>query len=527
MDLENLNSLEDRLEKPAYLLFLVVVLLLLIIGFVNLLDHTSANAGVFGVYSVPFFGGIVVYGIITLIWASLLRRPNDDAWLVKLLGFVQKRQLYLNAYFIGVTAVIWTLFNLNSWIDFPALQVTTLALIILATGILLFHEWGNSDRPQLWRKIAVIILVLFIVAELVFQLLTLVGALPSITVTTNSFAPYSRIYQTEEGSVNRMASKDGWNYPEFQLAEDSKRVVLIGDGNVQAIQVAPEQNMGVILQELMLSGETTNPNVEVLSLGYPDYGPGIYLDPALFDFAIEAYQPDEIIAFFDLRNDFQIATEPTKEAVHFQINDEGNVEIDPSSTGVRHDFQHQVLHVYEGFQPVRFIQSHYLTPRLIDKLINPPAAQAATTNELGLANSFVFNDATNDKAMAIATGLIKNAADHLAAQDVKFSLVTIPVFTDSFYAQSNSTDWQTQFGEADLLLPEREIRAVAAEKDVPFLALGSYFDASGLSTTDIQSLYFSNGRGHFTPEAHDFVATAVYDCFIAQTVTSDAGCDAR
>jgi hypothetical protein len=527
MDLENLNTLEDRLEKPAYLLFLVVVLLLLIIGFVNLLDHTSANTGVFGVYSVPYFGVIVGYGIVTLIWASLLRRPNDNAWLTRLVGFVQKRPLYLFVYFFGVTAVIWTLFNINHWIFYPALQATTLALLALATGILVFHGWGNSGPIQLWRKIAVILLALVIVAEIVFQLLTMIGALPSITVTTNSFAPYSRIYHTEEGSVNRMANEDGWNYPEFQLAEGSKRIILIGDGNIQAIQVQPEQNVGVILQDMLTTGETDEPGIEVLSLGYPDYGPGLYLDPALFDFAIDAYQPDEIIAFFDLRNDFQTAEAPNADVIFFETDEQGNVDIHPESTGVRHDVQHQVLHVYEGFQPVRFIQSHYMTPRLINKLVNPPAARASATNDLGLANSFVFNEATNDEAMAIATSLIKNAADHLAEQNIKFSLVTIPVFNDGFYAQNNASNWQTQFGEANLLLPEQEIRTAAAEKGIPFLALGTYFAAQDYSTTDIQDLYFSAGRGHFTPEGHEMLGTAVYNCFIAQTVTSDAGCDAR
>jgi hypothetical protein len=107
---------------------------------------------------------------------------------------------------------------------------------------------------------------------------------------------------------------------------------------------------------------------------------------------------------------------------------------------------------------------------------------------------------------------------------IAFHLVTIPVFTEAFYVQA---EWNTQFGTADLLLPERKLREFAAENDIPFLGLGGYLAASDTSPEQVQALYFNNGRGHFTPAGHQWAAAAVYACFFAQTATPDAGCDQR
>lgn len=84
---------------------------------------------------------------------------------------------------------------------------------------------------------------------------------------------------------------------------------------------------------------------------------------------------------------------------------------------------------------------------------------------------------------------------------------------------------QAQFGEADLFLPERELRAHAAEIEIPFLAMGEYMRASGLSTADIQALFMDEGRGYFTAEGHAFFAQAAYECFYEKSLDSSFGCD--
>ena len=100
----------------------------------------------------------------------------------------------------------------------------------------------------------------------------------------------------------------------------------------------------------------------------------------------------------------------------------------------------------------------------------------------------------------------------------------MPAISDAFYAQAS---WNTQFGDSDLLLPEQELREYAATNGMPFLGLGTYMAAQGMSPAEVQALYFENGRGHLTAEGHAFVAEAVYQCFFAQTLPPESGCDLR
>jgi hypothetical protein len=528
MNVEKLNHLEERIEKPAYLLFLVIVLLFLIIGFVNFIDHDSQDAMFFGRYSLPYFGILIGYFLGMVGWASLLRRPNNDLWLTKLLDTVQQRPILGLGVWAAFPLVLWHMFTQERWLGLPAFQATVLVIMLLTGGLILFYRWDDETRPQLWRRIIVYLLVIFLVAEIIVQLLAFLGLLPNITRLTDSFAPYSRVYHTAEGHGDGITNSFGWYYPEFRLLPDSHRILIFGDSFIQALQVEPEQNLGILLEQFVNEDAPEGQIIEVLALGNPNYGPGLYLNPPMIDFAVEAFEPDEVITFFDLGSDFQTASGPEGRELYFVIGENGDIELHPGSAGLLHTYQHEVLHGYEGFQPVHLISSHYLTPRLVRNLVDPApiSAEAAVSpqSDVALPNHFVFYEDSNEEAMAIATGLIKIAHDHLADKGIAFYLVTIPAFTEAFYAQ---TEWNTQFGTADLLLPERALREFAAENDIPFLGLGGYLAASDTSPEQVQALYFNNGRGHFTPAGHQWAATAVYACFFAQTATPDAGCDQR
>lgn len=524
--LENIEQLEDKIEKPGYLLLLVSVFLFLIIGFVNLIDHTSSNAVIFNKYSFSHTVIMIAYLAMLLGWGSLLFKPNNDSWLQRSVDWIQKRPFAGLALFAGFGLLINSIFSQENWLNFPALQAIIFFLIIIFGAILLFKNWGNSALPNWWRKLIVYPLGALLIVELVLQAFTFAGLAPSLTTATNSFIPFGRIYQAEEGLTNTVANSDGWYYPEFVLADDAHRIVVLGDRSVQGLQVESEENIGWLLNQTLAE---EGKEIEVISLGYPDRGAGLYLDTILLDYAIEAYEPDEIIVLFDFNNDFQIVDRPQLGAVYYVEDENGVVDIHPNSFGVRHHFQHQVIRAYEGFQPNRFIQSQYLTPRIVAQLLNPPSVSAAnqssgTQNELGLENAFVFNDDTNETAMTIAQGLFKNANDHLVAQDVKLSIVTIPVFPTPFYAQNSGASWETAVGDYDLLLPEQQLEAFAAANNIPFLAMGHYMQASNVTVEEINGLYFKND-GQLTSAGHRYFANAVNDCFFAQTAVS--GCSAR
>lgn len=521
MTIEKLESLEDSLEKPGFLLFLVTILLFLIIGFVDLIDHTSTSTAVFNKYSIGHVALMVVYLGITLWWASRLFKPNDDAWLINSIDWLQKRPFLPLALFVGFGLLINNIFSRENWLNFPALQAVILVLVLAFGGLTLFRGWQTSSHNW-WRKLIAYPLAAFIIIELILQGLTLVGALPSLTSATSSFIPYGRIYKTEQRLTNTVANSDGWYYPEFVLGEDSKRVIVLGDRSVQGLQVAKEENIGWLLNQAYLEeGET-----EIISLGYPDRGPGLYLDPVLLDFAIEAYEPDEIIVLFDFRNDFQTATRAQRGVIFFEENEEGVIDIHPNSFGVRHHFQHQVIRAYEGFQPNRFIENHYITPRFISQIINPPAVQAAGTqlennSALGLDNAFVFNAESNEVALKVAEAQLEMAFDHLESQGISMKVVTIPVYPKPFFEQFSGDDWAPNLEQSNLFLPEQELEAFALENGIPWLSMGNHMQQSGVTVEQIKSFYFGND-GQLTAAGHQFFAEAVESCFIAETAVS--GC---
>lgn len=534
MTVEKLDHLEERIRKPGYLLLLVVVLLFLIIGFVDLIDYSSPDAVVFGRYSLSYFVALLGYTAVMLAWASLLLRPNDDRWLTTTLDFIQNHPLLAVAILIGIALVFAAMIVPGQrihgrFLEYPALQTTIFVVLSLAGGLILFYKWGDDSRPQMWRKIVVGVLGVLLVTELAFQALAFFGLLPNLNTPQDSFAPYARVYQSEEGLGNGMTNSYGRYAPPFELLPDARRIALVGDSFVQGLQVSKDDNMGTLLQH-KLDEQGAQPS-EVLTLGYPDYGPGMYLNNWMLTVNRREFAPDDVITFFDLGSDFQVVEGPGYDVPFYEYVGQGRVQLNLEYffTDI-HNYEHAVMYGHEGFQPVRVLGSHYLTPRVLSKVLGEPStvlADEATSRpsaDIDLPNGFVFKADTNDEAMLIAKGHLQMAQEQLGFSDTGMSLVTIPAFTDAFFAQDS---WNTAFGESDLLLPEIELRRWAELNQMPFLGLGAVMAASGMSPQEVQALYFEDGRGHFTPAGHAFAADAVHQCFFAQTLTPEQGCDRR
>ncbi|MEM7119396.1 MAG: hypothetical protein AAF614_43675, partial [Chloroflexota bacterium] len=77
MTVNKLDSLEERIEKPGYLLFLVVVLLLLIVGLVDLIDYQAEFPEVFGIYTTNYFILLIGYTFLTVALITHFFNPNE------------------------------------------------------------------------------------------------------------------------------------------------------------------------------------------------------------------------------------------------------------------------------------------------------------------------------------------------------------------------------------------------------------------------------------------------------------------
>lgn len=533
MTVERLNTLEERIEKPGYLLLVVIVLLFLIVGFVDVIDHFADNPVILGRYDLPHVFIIAAYAVILVAWASLLRHPNNDRWLVRTLDFVQQRSWLALLLLAGIVAVFAVLLIPTSplhkrFLFFPALQATVMVTALLAAGLILFYKWGDPDRPQTWRKIVVGMLIFLIIVEIIFQILAMFGLMPSLSTTRDGFSPYTRVYQADEGLGSGVTNQYGRYAPGFRLFPSQERIAVIGGPMVQALQVDKDQNVGVQLGE-RLAERSGEDNIEVLNVGYPDYGPGMYLSNWMVNVLARDFEPDEVIILFDLGSDFQEVDGPGYDLPYFDYVGQGRVQLDLQNFFTDlHNAEHVVYRGNEGFQLTRTLGSFYLTPRFVAQWLGLSPDTAAKPHEtprnaaIDRANGFVFDDETNDEALRIAYAQINMANDQLERGGIATRLVTIPAFTAQFYAQDT---WNTRFGASDLLLPEEALRASANDYGIPFLGLGTYMAAQGKTPQEVHALYFNHGLGHFTPEGHAFVAQAIYECFYEQSLTPEQGCD--
>ena len=530
--MSNINNLEERIEKPGYLLMIVTVLLFLILGWVNLLTYESKRPAFFDQYSVPFMAVIIGYAVATLVWAGLLFRPNDDRWLDWVVRFAQRRPIIGLGIFAGISVLLWTLFTRVSnfdlyWFNFPALQFTIFLLVVLVVGFILFYGW--NERPvEAWRRFIVYGLIAFVAVEIVVQGIAFAGLLPTITTTLDSFPPFARVYhKTDDILVNTTMNANGMLYPELRLEEDSYRVMLLGDASIQALEIEPEEHMGVWLDAQMTASGVRPEGSELFPMPHPDYGPGVYANVPLFIPRQEVYDPDEVILFFDMRNDFQMVNATNGHEVYFFLED-GVPTVDGNTDkALLHAQLHEALWGQDGFMLNRWLRSHFLLPQLIGRSLRPDVALAdvritGPQEDLAIPNSFAFYEDLNDDAMAMAIGHLDVLVEHALTDGLKISLVTIPAFPTEFYAQGDTVDWTTTFGAADLFLPERELADYAASKGIPFLGMGEYLTASGLSVEQLRDLYRENGLGQLSPEGHALFAEAVFDCVLAEE--GIAGC---
>lgn len=529
----DLNTLEEKIKKPGYLLLVVTVLLLLIIGWVNLISVQSETPTLFNWFSIPQFAFIILYTLLTLRWAWLLRWPNNDTWFTKLITNLQNRPIVGLIVLGGCSIFIASLFIpsqlMDVWLFHPALQATFILVFIIFVAILSLFRSDDPTRPKLWTYLGYAVIAL-VIAEIMLQVTTLIGLPPLTTTLKEAVGPYDRIYYiNEEGEVrNTFANKFGWHYPEFRLEEDSHLITVLGDAYIKGYGVDAEDNLGVWLGELVSSNNPTAlENPEVISLGFPNYGTGLYLSFSTIEHNRENYEFDDLLIFFDLADDFQIVTAPSDEGF-FYFEEDGELEIHPGSWHLRHDTAHYTLWgSSDGFKPNRFLNSQIMLSRWVQRIINSESTAPkvpAPQDDISLPNSFVFYDETDDNAHFIVEKQLETLVTNtLQPNQVNTLFVTIPAFPAEFYEQTGA-NWTTQFGEANLQLPETVLQETALKNGISFLGMIDYIQAKELSVEEIRNLFMADGMGYFTPEGHEFFAQAAYECFYEQSITEVEGC---
>ena len=559
----NEQNRPSKFDHPEFLLFLVISFMLWAIGFVDILTHTSENPAraIFGLYSTAVVALLVAHSTLLIGWLILLFAPRSHLRATKFVGGIQSRWWLALVALGGLGALIASLFVVRKWSEYPGLRTSFFFFAMVLALILIFAGWSTRGRGQTWRKLVAIPLLLLVLTEVAAQGLAYGGMLPQKTNIAGLFVPYGRVYQNVEGFANGWSNNYGWHAEDFRLDQESERILLLGDTFVQSLQVPAEESVGAQLQGLMAPNraeDATKLAAKVLPMGMPGFGPGLYLSETRMADTVEIFQPDEIVLFFHLSNDFQLTTGPAEYELYLEVKEDGTVDTHDESWRYRHDLQHYILHGYQyELDPLKTIASNYLTPKLFG-LDGAQAANAspaevgemdmprmhalvrevefvdsqhADVTEIELirfpgATNFLFEKEPNARAeepYAVALGLLKQTAHYLNERDIALRIVTIPAFPKAFFAANTADTWSADLGPYDLLLPEKILSAVAEEENVSFLGLGAYMQAADTSADDIHRLYFDDGQGHFTAAGHQYVADAMARCFYAEA-SNDPAC---
>lgn len=522
------QRLAHKLRDAEYLLLLVLGLMLWTAGFVDLLTSTTEGAPVLGMYSVGGFVALAVFTVGFAGWAALIFPRHSIPALRSWLAIAQQVP-WVGITCTGAAAMLFgTLLVWEPWLFYPLLSASVVLLLALFLGLVLLAPVARAVPMQRWRKVVLAGLAALVLLEAALQAAASAGLLPTNLVNLSGLAvPYGHVYQRREGAINATMNRYGWPYPAFKLAPGSTRIILTGGTYVQALQVDPRHHMGAVL-ESRLRERADHVSTEVLALGTPAYGPGVYADPILFPYTMKAFVPSEVVVVFHLADDLQTVDGPGHEIPFFVRDAQGRIDAHADDVERRHTLWHALIRGYEPIHPVTVLKSHSFLLTGIDEAWRgfrgqPALLPAVMSNLDAMTDVLPFGTATfafrrepsADVANTfdIATGLLSQYVAALDAQGVRVRLVTIPHFPPQFYAAGPDAGWDAHVSEFDLLRPDRVLAAFAAERRIPFLSWGSYLAASGVTRSQVRQLFHRDGSGHLTSAGHSQVADAIDTCF--------------
>ena len=554
MVVEKTDSGELRFKNPGRLLLVVIGFLFWAIGFIDLIGHTSAEPDVFGLYSLPFFILIILYGFTIVIWFVLFFNANLLSRVFEAIRYIQNRTWLAVGILVGIAIALWVIFEWDRWYRLPGLQFAAFGLAVMALLILVFANWDESRGRQIWRRIVAYVLIAFLAIEALIQLVAFFGILPGVHSIGGDFVPYERIYNNTDSLRNDFANRYGAPTLDFKMEPENKRVLLVGGSFIQGLQIQPGEHLTEVLSDLIAdNNQRENEQTEVISIGLPGFG----LSPFIYDDAIRppnTIDYDEIITFFHLGDDFQSPV-LSNNAIVYSIDDTGSVDVHPDDARLRHDLTHYYQRGFISTQPVETLRSNYLTPKFISGLYgslvrnnpssNKPLKESKidfyrtkgfVTDNYALAeeghagikstdqeiipqgNNFIFEQDGNQgtrEAVLITESILETAQEIAAEHDLTLRIVTIPVFPEAFFTTYQAGSWDSQIGDYDLFIPEKALIEIARNHDIPILPMGQYMLENQLTVEDIRALYSSNGLDHLTPLGHEYFANSIFNCFFA------------
>ncbi len=404
-------------------------------------------------------------------------------------------------------------------------------ITIVVLSSLLFYK---STYGKFIKEMTLILTFTAFSVEILFQILGIFGLIPGLS-HYDEYVPYGRVYCVKEGHGNGIMNRYGWYYPEFQLDEDSKKIVLIGDSFVQGVQINKKQHLGLRLEKYLNKNNVDGIDNEVLAMGLSGAGPAIYFE--IMKYAIRHFDPSEIIMFIFIGNDFSDSSYESRyedasasKYIYYVRDENGDTKLHPESYTAQEKYVNNMESTYQSIfnRATRIVKSHIMTLSIIKYIQLKIAVVKNNTNKemeafrdrtklgmIGLDDSFFRKELTENvlDTHEVVRQILKKCNDYTKSRGISFRIVTIPIFPSSFYERNKSKDWSLEIDDLDFLLPEKAVTKFANEINIPILSMGKFMQDKKLDPKYIQSLYFYNGIGHLTEKGHKYFADEIYSSF--------------
>lgn len=417
-------------------------------------------------------------------------------------------------------AIYATLFAVN--LHHLELSVARAKLVWAGFSAALFFALAAWKFPPRWRLNLFALIFSVFLLELMLQMGGWLGLLPG--VNTKLKLPYGRVYWTGEGRGNSVRNRYGWHCPEFDL-KAPRRIAVIGDSFVEAVEVSRTKNFSVLLQQSLRSSGNGS---AVLALGTHGTAPAQHIE--VLNYAQKFFQPQEAIFVLymgDLADGSTVFNYVAPENyIYYTLDDDGHLVINPKSESFRRQFTKSMENCH---RPVLLhlpflLNSHCMTLQSIVSLRDGIAMKRRADSfaargyaRTGL-NPVPFareRNADAQAAMAVMLKELERLREICNTNGIAMRIVTIPIVPREFYDTQRGTNWTLAIGDHDYLWPDRDIAAFAQTNRIGYLSLANALKQKNMSVEEIHELFLSNGSGHFSERGHRLCAQVVFDTFYA------------
>ena len=208
-------------------------------------------------------------------------------------------------------------------VEEPVLSLKNIGLALAGAVFLRLRAWFSLKVKS---KIFAVCVSLLLV-ELLLQAAAWSGVLPAVNIM-GARAAFARVYWTTEGHGNGIRNRFGWYSPPFDL-KASHRIVLLGDSQIEALQMPRTQNQAADLQKLL---REKSPDCAVFGLGISGICPAHSID--MLDYAWRHFHPQEAIVTVSIGSDItealpSLCRHPADRFIYYNLNSNGGLVLNP------------------------------------------------------------------------------------------------------------------------------------------------------------------------------------------------------